>query len=97
MWQSDIVCILFKFTSLTQVNIQYSSFVATVPCGPGTYLDSGDSQCHFCSFDYFQDVEGQAACKPCPAGQHTRGEGAISVHQCIGEADSEVNTALNGN
>ena len=75
----------------------HSSFVIAVPCGPGTYLTTRGGQCHFCPRNHYQDMERQTACKPCPAGQHTRGEGAFSVHQCLGEADSDVNTALTGN
>ena len=81
---------------LVSYNIQYSACVTTVPCGPGTYLESGDGQCHFCLVDHYQNMVAQTACRPCPAGQHTRGEGAFSVHQCEGEVDSDVNTALKG-
>ena len=67
-----------------------------VTCGYGTYLESDDGQCHFCPVDYYQDVGGQTACKPCPAGQHTLGEGAKRATRCQGERLTDVETVFPG-
>lgn len=84
-----ILCVIYP-------SYLYRLHTATVPCGPGTYLKAEDNQCHFCPKSHYQDVEGQAECKPCPAGQYTSGEGAFSVHHCLGDADNDVNTTLKG-
>ena len=55
--------------------------IFVVNCPPGSQGVTG-STCAQCTFDTFQDQQGQAACKPCPNGQGTFSTGAM---QCAGE------------
>lgn len=59
-----------------------------MPCGKGAFVKDGE--CRRCLLGTYQDTVGQTACKSCPDGQTTIGEGSESIQDCTGRLNIQI-------
>ena len=74
--------------------IAYSS--ALGDCGPGTFIDSVNSQCTVCPVGTYNGERYQTMCQQCPTGSSTPGTNSTSIDDCTGEyhVEAEVRTVV---
>ena len=82
--QSVIVCLVLQV--LIIIDLDQHIKVNVLKCPKGTYgKNTGQKNiqaCIQCKVNFYNDKEGQSACKACPSGMHTKKPGSVYISEC---------------